>query len=77
MKKILITGASGFIGKNLIKSLSKKNYKIAVLDRSAPNNSNKLKNYIGDICDYNFVEKAILDFKPERVFHLAGFKLYF
>ena len=73
-QKILITGSSGFIGTNLLFSLQSQNYDIAVIDRSNNPNFKNVINYIGDICDYSFVEKTILDFQPNKVFHLAGYK---
>ena len=73
-KRILITGSSGFIGTNLLISLKSQNYDIAVIDRSRNTNFKNGTNYIGDICDYSFVEKTILDFQPNKVFHLAGYK---
>lgn len=73
-KRILITGSSGFIGTNLLISLKSQNYDIAVIDRSRNTNFKNGSNYIGDICDYSFVEKTILDFQPNKVFHLAGYK---
>lgn len=44
MGKILITGASGFIGKNLISYLNSKNHKLKILYRNEKN-LNYLKNY--------------------------------
>ena len=38
MKKILITGASGFIGKNLLDYFLKKNYYIYILLRNSKRN---------------------------------------
>jgi UDP-glucose 4-epimerase len=73
-KRILITGSSGFIGTNLLISLKSQNYDIAVIDRSHNTKFENVTNYIGDICDYSFVEKTILDFQPNKVFHLAGYK---
>ena len=72
--KILVSGGFGFIGTNLINHLLKKGFEIGVIDFV---NNNKFKNitkYIGDISDYDFVNKTILDFQPNIVFHLAGFK---
>lgn len=74
MKKILITGSSGFIGTNLLISLQSQNYVLAVIDRSYNTKFENITNYIGDICDYSFIEKTILDFQPNKVFHLAGYK---
>jgi UDP-glucose 4-epimerase len=73
-KKILITGSSGFIGTNLINTLKSQNFDIAVINRSYNPNLKNVTKYVGDICDYSFVEKAILDFQPNKVFHLAGYK---
>ena len=74
MKKILITGSSGFIGTNLLISLQSQNYVLAVINRSRNTEFENITNYIGDICDYSFIEKTILDFQPNKVFHLAGYK---
>lgn len=74
MKKILITGSSGFIGTNLLFSLQSQNYDLAIIDRSDNTKFKNIKKYIGDICDYSFIEKTILDFQPNKVFHLAGYK---
>ena len=73
-KRILITGASGFIGTNLLIALTQQNVDIAVIDRHDKLKFDKVKKYIGDICDYSFVEKAISDFQPSKVFHLAAYK---
>lgn len=74
MKKVLITGSSGFIGTNLLNTLKSQNYDIAVIERSHNTKFTNITNYIGDICDYSFVEKTILDFQPNKVFHLAAYK---
>ena len=70
----MITGSSGFIGTNLLNTIVFKNIDIAVIDRSDNLNFINIKKYIGDICDYSFVEKTIIDFQPNKVFHLAGYK---
>ena len=54
--------------------MKSQNYDIAVIDRSRNTNFKNVTNYIGDICDYSFVEKAISDFQPSKVFHLAAYK---
>ena len=61
-KKILITGASGMLGKSLIKILSKKNYKIL-----SPN-SKKL-----NLLNQNSTDKYLKKNKPFFVIHLAGY----
>ena len=61
-KKILITGASGMLGKSLIKILSKKNYKIL-----SPN-SKKL-----NLLNQSSTDKYLKKNKPFFVIHLAGY----
>lgn len=72
--RILITGASGFIGANLIERLQQTNCLIAVINRSPNKNFEDLIQYVGNITDYVFVEKTIIEFNPNIVFHLAGLK---
>lgn len=79
-KKILITGACGFIGSHLAEACVKKGYKVIAFDRYNSNYSlgnlakSKLKSEIefifGDIRDYDSVNKAVK--KSEIVFHLAA-----
>ena len=61
-KKILITGASGMLGKSLIRIINKKN--INLLTPS----SKKL-----DLLDKNSIDKYLKKNKPNYVIHLAGY----
>ena len=80
MKKILITGATGFVGSHLAELCVKKGYEVVAFDRYNPNYSyswlekSKYKddiNFIfGDIRDYDSVLKAMKGCKI--VFHLAA-----
>ena len=73
--KILITGASGFIGKSLIKKFLKKEVRVLALSRKKNRN---IKNIEWIVSDLNLKEKTfqkILKFKPEIVFHLAWEKI--
>ena len=80
MKKILITGGTGFIGSHLAEKAVKKGHKVFVFDRYNPNftlgnltNSKYKKNIefiFGDIRDYDSVYKSIK--KVDYVFHLAA-----
>ena len=85
-KKILITGAAGFIGFHLSKSLLKDNYLICGLDNMNDYYSVKIKkdrlrflnNYKTfqfiqtDISNLNDLSKVFLDFKPDIVVNLAA-----
>ena len=80
MKKILITGATGFIGSHLCELMVRKNFKVIAFDRYNPNynlgnlSKSKYKNDIefifGDIRDYDSVVKASKN--VDFIFHLAA-----
>jgi NAD dependent epimerase/dehydratase len=79
-KKILVTGAFGFIGSHLTELFVRKGYEVIAFDRYNSNNNwgwlehSKLKNEIevvlGDIRDYDSVSKTMK--KCNVVFHLAA-----
>lgn len=80
MKKILVTGGTGFIGSHLVEMCVKKNFKVTCFDRYNPNyNLNNLENseyldhinfIFGDIRDYDSVNKIVKS--HDYVFHLAA-----
>lgn len=80
MKKVLITGAGGFIGSHLTEFLVQKGFSVKAFIRYNSKNSwgwlddSKVKNDIevitGDIRDYNSVYNALKD--CSAVFHLAA-----
>jgi nucleoside-diphosphate-sugar epimerase len=60
MKNILVTGASGFIGKELVKNLLKKRFKVIEFNSSA-----------GDISELNLIERYKNE-KIDHIFHLSA-----
>lgn len=71
--KILVTGASGFIGTNLIEDLISKGFEVMNLDCKSPkidSRKNVWKNV--DITNYEKFEKVCLDFSPDYLVHLAA-----
>jgi len=81
MKKIIITGGSGFIGSNLINYFLKKNYFIINIDKLSYSgaqynlDSVNIKNYIfikSDINNKKTIIKTLNKFKPSIVFNLAA-----
>lgn len=70
---ILVTGANGFLGSNLIDSLSKQNHNIYALSIN-DNNLKKFNNIKFDSMKLNniaLLKNKILAFKPEVVIHCA------
>ena len=82
MKKILVTGADGFIGSHLTEELVKLGYKVRAfvyynsfntwgwLDTLPKEVMNEVDVFIGDIRDPNGVKEAMKDI--DEVFHLAA-----
>lgn len=71
--KILLTGASGFIGTNLLEDLKEKGYEVLNIDFKEPKISGRKNIWINvDITNYNAFEKAVLDFEPDYIVHLAA-----
>lgn len=71
--KILITGASGFIGTNLMEDFISKGYEVLNIDFNKPKipeRKSLWKNV--DITEYSPFERAVLDFNPDYLVHLAA-----
>ena len=81
MKKVLVTGAAGFIGSNLCDFLLKHGMQVAGLDNLvtghreflAPALSNPNFTFVeADLLDYELTRRTVEAFKPEIVVHLAS-----
>ncbi|MCB4790648.1 MAG: GDP-mannose 4,6-dehydratase [Elusimicrobia bacterium] len=75
MKKILITGISGFAGFHLYNLLSDENYKIAGIDNAIKNREHykKADLFECDINDSEELNRVLKDIKPDQIYHLAAF----
>lgn len=72
--KILITGASGFIGKNILKTINKIDNKILASSLQEDYTCKEIRNVewvYGNIADINLLSKKITLFNPDVVIHLA------
>lgn len=80
-ENILVTGGLGFIGSNLIRSLSKyTRKKIIILDNLSSGKTNNIRDidkskyihYNVDLKNYNSIKKIFSKHLPNFIFHLAG-----
>ena len=75
MKTVLVTGGTGLVGFNIIKSLLKRNYKVKALVRNLEKGERLLPKECtlvqGDICQPQSLSKAMQE--CQWVFHAAGF----
>ena len=75
-KKILVTGANGFLGSAITKLALNKGFKVNVLVRKSSNTDNlksissKINFFYGDVRDYESIHKAI--YESDVVFHVAA-----
>lgn len=80
--KILVTGATGFIGANLVHSLVDKGYEVHIFLREASdtwrinNIISKVSKHYCDLTDRNKVNETIAEIKPQIIFHLATYGGY-
>lgn len=71
MKKVLLTGATGLIGKELIKPLLDNGYKIFAISRKAIPNSNTVAWLAGDLFDTQFIKSCCKKAQADILVHLA------
>ncbi len=72
MHRILISGASGFIGKNLVDKLIDKNNDLMLVGRNLDMfKTNIIKKKILDLGDVNYDCQELINFNPDVFIHLA------
>lgn len=73
MKKVLVTGATGFIGKHLVSELSSQNAEVISLvrKRNASNFSDRVRTVLCDMADYDDLPDIIADRDIDTVYHFA------
>lgn len=82
MKKILVTGATGFVGRNLVQRLIDQNYQVHILKRKSSDIwrikdiITKLHTHDVDLLEKKLLLKLLKKIKPNVIFHLANLGLY-
>lgn len=85
MKRILITGGSGYIGSHTAVEVLEAGYEVVIVDNfsnSKPEVIDSIKKitdkdftfYKGDICDKSLIEKIFSENEIDAVIHFAGYK---
>jgi nucleoside-diphosphate-sugar epimerase len=72
-KKILITGGSGFIGRNLARRLCEIGAEVHMTSRvGRDSDQTNLKWWIGSFDDFDTAKKILSEVRPDIICHLAG-----
>lgn len=77
MEKILVTGATGFVGANLVRRFIKEGFDVHIIVRKTSNIwrieniLDKLTIHYSDLIDYENLEKIFINVKPTYIIHLA------
>ena len=76
MKRVLITGASGFVGRHLVTLLSRKGYRVfGTFSSNIPRGASALRNcrsFRLDLRNSNDIAAVLKNAAPDYVFHLAA-----
>lgn len=81
-KTILVTGASGFVGANLVRRLVKKNKKVSIIVKKTTDLwrlndiKSKINIYYDDLADIVKLNKIMKKIQPDIIYHLAAYGAY-
>ena len=69
-KNVLITGGTGFIGKQLTNLLIDNGYSVSILSRNSKRNTDIISYYKWDVANHTIDENSVM--KADYIIHLAG-----
>jgi len=73
MKRVLVTGASGFIGRHTLKPLLAEGYEVFAISRSGLEGFPEVNWLRGDLFDSLWLEKLLQTVKPSHLLHCAWY----
>lgn len=71
-RRVLVTGATGFVGHHLVGALQRQGARLALLTQRPPQGMADAVVLVGDIRDAEWLQSRVADWQPEVVFHLAA-----
>jgi nucleoside-diphosphate-sugar epimerase len=77
--KILVTGATGFVGACLVRRLVSVGYEVHIFTRKQSNTwriadiETEITNHEVDLCDTDTVDRVVKDIRPSIIYHLATY----
>lgn len=72
MKRVLVTGAAGFIGRHALEPLLARGYEVhAVSSRAAPPGPARVHWHVADLLDTNATARLLESVRPTHLLHLA------
>ncbi len=80
--KVLVTGATGFVGANLVRRLIAEGYEVHILTRKSSNKwrlvdiLSRLKDHTIDLLEEEKLKDLLNSIKPDAIFHLATAGIY-
>lgn len=71
MKRVLLTGAGGYIGRHMLDDLQSRNYEVHAISRSAQAHADGIVWHATDLLDIPAVDALLEDLSPTHLLHLA------
>lgn len=73
MKRVLVTGASGFIGRHTLKPLLAEGYEVFAISRQGLEGFPEVNWLRGDLFDSNWLEQQLQTLQPSHLLHCAWY----
>ncbi len=73
MKKVLVTGGSGFVGRACLSELADRGFEVHAVTRRAPPNSSRTRWHPGDLREPTEVGSLMSRIQPTHLLHLAWY----